>query len=67
MKGPYVISDHMEPTKHHATGKVHDSKSQFRRDTKAAGCVEIGNEPIRPCRPIQQLTAWKNYNNTGSP
>ena len=49
----YVISDTMEPAKHMGTGKMHDSKSQFRADTKASGCVEIGNEPIRPRAPIR--------------
>ena len=43
-----VISDTMEPAKHMGTGRVLDSKSRFRADTKASGCVEIGNEPIRP-------------------
>ena len=41
----YVISDTMEPTKHMGTGRVLDSKSEFRRDTKASGCVEVGNDP----------------------
>ena len=50
---PHVISDTMIPTKHMATGEVLDSKSKFRRATKAAGCVEIGNEPIKPRPPIQ--------------
>lgn len=49
---PYVISDTMEATKHMGTGRVIDSKSKFRADTKASGCVEIGNEPIRPRIPI---------------
>jgi hypothetical protein len=43
-----VISDSMAPTKHHGTGRIHDSKAKFRADTKAIGGVEIGNEPIRP-------------------
>ena len=41
----YVISDIMEPTRHMATGRMHTSKSEFRRDTKASGCVEVGNDP----------------------
>lgn len=52
VKGPYVISDHMDPVKHHATGRIHDSKSQFRKDTKASGCVEIGNEMGKSRKPI---------------
>jgi hypothetical protein len=43
-----VISDSMEPTKHHGTGRVHDSKSKFRGDTKALGMIETGNEAIKP-------------------
>lgn len=49
---PYVISDAMEPTKHMASGRMIDSKANFRRETKVTGCVEIGNEPIKPRRPI---------------
>lgn len=50
---PYVISDSMIPTKHMATGQVLDSKSKYRAATKAAGCVEIGNESIKPRVPIK--------------
>ena len=39
-----TISDHMDPTRHMANGKTYDSKSQFRRATKEAGCIEVGNE-----------------------
>lgn len=45
---PYVISDTMNPTKHMGTGRMIDSKSKFRADTRASGCVEIGNESIKP-------------------
>lgn len=48
---PYVISDSMEPTKHMATGRTFDSKRAFSRETKAAGCVELGNEQIKPRAP----------------
>ena len=48
-----VISDTMQPLRHMATGKVIDSKSQFRNETKAAGCVELGNEAIKPRTPIK--------------
>ena len=43
-----VISDSMEPLKHHGTGRTLDSKSAFRRDTRACGAVEIGTEAIKP-------------------
>ena len=49
---PYVISDNMEPIKHHATGNMISSKRAFSRETRAAGCVEIGNEPIKARKPI---------------
>jgi len=39
-----VISDTMEPTRHMATNRIHTSKSAFRADTRASGCVEVGNE-----------------------
>lgn len=48
-----VISDHMPPTKHHGTGRILDSKSEFRKDTKSVGCIEIGNEAIKPRTPIK--------------
>jgi hypothetical protein len=43
-KTPYVISDSMEMLRHMATGKYFTSKSEFRKETKAAGCQEIGND-----------------------
>lgn len=44
-RGPAIISDIMEPTRHMATGRFHTSKSEFRKDTRASGCVEVGNDP----------------------
>lgn len=44
--GLFVISDEMRPTINHATGKVYDSKAKFRAATRAAGCIEVGNERI---------------------
>lgn len=38
------ISDSMEPTRHMADGKYYSSKHKFRQATRAAGCVEVGNE-----------------------
>jgi hypothetical protein len=40
----HVISDTMAPVKHMGTGRVHDSKSAFRADTRATGCVEVGTD-----------------------
>ena len=52
--GLYVISDTMNPLRHMATGKMHDSKAAFRADTKASGCQELGNDSSlgKPRKPI---------------
>lgn len=39
-----VISDEMPETRHMADGKMYTSKAKFRQATRAAGCVEVGNE-----------------------
>ena len=49
----YVISDTMQPLKHMGTGEVLDSKAKFRAATRASGCVELGNEAIKPRVPIK--------------
>jgi hypothetical protein len=50
-KGPAIITDDLgagvNGLRHMATGKYLDSKSAFRAATKAAGCVETGNETPR--------------------
>jgi hypothetical protein len=43
----YVISDTMAPTKHMGTGRIHDSKSEFRKDTRALGLEEVGTDRSR--------------------
>jgi len=48
--GPYVQSDYLPDLRHPRTGKIMDSKSQFRAVTKAHGCVEVGNEVQRDTR-----------------
>lgn len=50
--GIHIISDTMPAMRHPATGKLMDSKSQFRAITRAAGCVEVGNESQRDTRPM---------------
>lgn len=50
---PYVISDTMAPLKHMGTGEILDSKAKFRQATRASGCVEIGNEAIKPRKSIE--------------
>lgn len=49
---PMVISDCMDALIHPATGLYSDSKSSFRKMTKASGCVEIGDQaPVENCIP----------------
>lgn len=52
--GLYVISDEMAPTRHMANGRHYTSKAKFREATKAAGCIEYGNDPSlgKPRKPI---------------
>jgi hypothetical protein len=49
---PNVISDEMRATKHHATGEYMTSKRAFSKATRAAGCIELGNEQIQPRKPV---------------
>lgn len=49
---PNVISDTMEPTKHHGTGRMIGSKRAFSAETRRAGMVELGNEAIKPRQPL---------------
>lgn len=41
---PYIIRDHMDAAVHPATGKMHDSKSAFRAETRALGLTEVGTD-----------------------
>lgn len=43
-KAAYVISDEMPETRHMADSRWYTSKSKFRRATRDAGCVEVGND-----------------------
>ncbi len=49
----YVISDHMPALRNHADGRTYDSKARFRAATKAAGCIEIGNEKLPDRKPAK--------------
>lgn len=49
----YVISDTMAPAFHHAALKTFDSKSEFRKATRAHGCVEVGTERVKPRAPVR--------------
>ncbi len=42
VKGVNIIKDRMRPLLHPCTGQMIDSKSRFRKITKAHGCVEVG-------------------------
>lgn len=42
--GPYIATDGMDPIRSMADGKMYDSKSAYRRELKARGCVELGND-----------------------
>lgn len=50
----YFNSDSMEPTKHMASGKMISSKKKFRDETRAYGCIEVGNDvKVQPRKPIK--------------
>lgn len=42
--GLFVISDTMDLMRHPVNGRYYDSKSKFRDETRARGCIEVGNE-----------------------
>lgn len=50
---PMVIRDGMDDLRHPVTGEMFDSKSKFRQTTKAAGCIELGNDRFTPSRPTE--------------
>lgn len=54
--GPMLIRDGIDLTWHPANGKHYDSKSQFRRITKAHGCEEVGNERQTDRRQFDRVT-----------
>jgi hypothetical protein len=49
---PLIISDSM-PAAEHVDGKFYESKSAFRRVTKARGLIEVGNDPARHRKPAK--------------
>lgn len=44
--GPQIITDTIDPFRSMADGKIYSSKSAYRRELRARGLVEIGNERI---------------------
>lgn len=51
-RAPAIHTDAMPPTWHPSADRYYDSKSAFRRETKARGLVEMGNDAVghRPQR-----------------
>ena len=59
-KAPVIRTDTIEPCWHPSTGEYYTSMSQFRRATKAAGCIEVGNEWVnKPPPPAWQPESCK--------
>jgi len=56
----HVISDVMPTMRHPITGKLMDSKSEFRKVTRAHGCVEVGNESWPDRRPTENPSAQRD-------
>lgn len=48
--GFYVQSDSIDAFRSMADGQMYDSKSQYRRDLKARGLIEVGNERVEQRR-----------------
>lgn len=44
---PRIMSDVMAPVQSMLDGKLYESKSALRATYRAAGCVEVGNDPAR--------------------
>lgn len=55
-EAPFVISDTMSETRHMADGHYYTSKAAFRKATRAAGCVEVGNETTSLVKPRKRVT-----------
>ena len=52
----YYNSDEMAPTRHMSNGRLYTSKKKFRDETRARGCIEVGNETktlLAPRKPIK--------------
>jgi hypothetical protein len=49
----HVISDVMPAMRHPITGKLMDSKSEFRKVTRAHDCTEVGNDKWPSRKPIE--------------
>lgn len=47
LPAPRLASDVMAPVQSQLDGKMYDSKSALRRTYRAAGVIEVGNDPAR--------------------
>ena len=52
-----IIRDEAEPFQSQATGRVHDSKSAYRRELREHGFIEMGNDRPTP-QPYRPLPDW---------
>lgn len=48
-------SDTMPETRHMCNGKYYTSKKKFRNETKAYGCIEVGNETKAASKPKEYV------------
>lgn len=55
----YYNKDEMEPIRHMINGKYYTSKKKFRDETKARGCIEIGNETSTLLKPRKYIETSK--------
>jgi len=57
LPSPSLISDHHEPFKSMADGKIYDSKSAYRTSLKRHGMRELGNDaPLTAAPPVVKST-----------
>lgn len=63
LPAPMLITDTMPETRHMADGKHYTSKAAFRAATKAAGCVEVGNDTAPLTKPREQRYDRKQLRN----
>jgi hypothetical protein len=69
--GAMLIRDDMNAAVHPVTGEVLESKSQFRRRTREAGYIEVGNDvkvepralPDVPGRAQELKRVWEELSN----
>lgn len=45
LPAPYIRSDGMSDTRNPVDGRLYDSKSQFERAVRDAGCTIVGDDP----------------------